>query len=85
MGSNATLIKHGYDRIAKIADAPDGIFIAQVGPTIGTAMAMRMKKVATAQREVLRYRKTDLMVNQANGFQVQVVPWLLEIPNITNE
>lgn len=82
VGSNETLIKHGYDRIAKIADAPDGVFIKQVGPAVGAAMAMRMKKVATAQREVLKNQVTDLMVNQANGFK-QVILWDLANPNIT--
>jgi hypothetical protein len=46
VGSNAILIEQGYTRISEIADAPDGVFVARMGPEVGAATALRMKRVA---------------------------------------
>ncbi len=78
---NAILIEQGYTRISEIADAPDGVFIARVGPEVGNATALRMKRVATAQRAILRNKVTDALVNSANGFEITagLIPQILNV------
>jgi hypothetical protein len=82
VATNAAVIKQGYSRISAIADTPEGVFVARVGPAVGVATAQRMKRIATAQQALLQNGVADLLAKQANGFDLGDVPPLILIPTI---